>query len=392
MKIINFNSTDVGLVRKSNEDCMGQSLTPNGHLYVVCDGMGGHLGGATASKIGVDCVIEYVNKKQVEDVGEMLVDAVKFANTQVFAGSVYDPQLKGMGSTCVLLLITTDGFAWTCHVGDSRIYLFRKGKLTRLTKDHSYVQFLVDTGEITEAEAEKHPNKNQILRALGSDEIIKPELGVVPFKPENNDIFLLCSDGLTGMVAEENIAQILKNTALSEASAKLVEAALANGGKDNVTVSVVQVQDVPKGNDNTLKNAGSNGGRSLQSILSKRKRLAIATLLSIIIVSGLVFRFVFYKPKTTNGNGSESAPRQNDSLEYKTKAKEADSLKMIKDNKTTPISTPSVKSNKDDTKGKTKSTKPVVTKPENPKKAEKANDPVPIDLKEPADTSKKPHL
>lgn len=305
MVIKNYNSTDVGLVRKANEDCMGQAMTPNGHLYVVCDGMGGHLGGATASKIGVDCIIEYVNKKPYENIGEMLVAAVKFANTQVFAKAVYDPQLKGMGSTCVILLITLDGNAWTCHVGDSRIYLFRNSKLSRLTKDHSYVQFLVDTGEIKEEEAEKHPNKNQILRALGSDEDIKPELCAVPFKPENNDLFLLCSDGLTGMVDEEGIASRIKSTSLPDTPEKLVADALANGGRDNVTVSLVEVTDMPKIITAFSKRKNTSNEVNLLGKIKQRRRLLFVFVALFALSLGSAYYFVFYQPRqpATNKSG-----------------------------------------------------------------------------------------
>ncbi len=292
MNIQNFNSTDIGLVRKANEDFMGQSETPNGHLYVVCDGMGGHIGGAIAAKIGVECIIEYLNKKVDSNVGELLIDAVKFANTQIFAKAIFDKQLKGMGATCVILLVTPDGFAWTCHVGDSRIYLYRNEKLSRLTKDHSYVQFLVDSGELKEEDAEKHPNKNQILRALGSDEDIKPELCAVPFRPENNDIFLLCSDGLTGMVNDENISKVIINSNLSELSDKLIEAALAGGGRDNVTVSIVEVSGMKQ--SSTIPSGDLNKIPLKVKIKNKRNILLISFL---ILVLGLSSTYYFGNTK-----------------------------------------------------------------------------------------------
>ena len=271
---------------------MGQSDTPNGHLYVVCDGMGGHIGGAIAAKIGVECIIEYLNKKVDSNVGELLIDAVKFANTQIFAKAIFDKQLKGMGATCVILLVTPDGFAWTCHVGDSRIYLFRDEKLSRLTKDHSYVQFLVDSGELNEEDAEQHPNKNQILRALGSDEDIKPELCAVPFRPENNDIFLLCSDGLTGMVNDEKITKIIINSNLSELSDKLLEAALAGGGRDNVTVSIVEVSGIDQ--SRTIISGDSNE-INLKGKIKKRRNILLISFL--IIVLGVLSTYYFGNTK-----------------------------------------------------------------------------------------------
>ena len=331
MKINNSSRTDVGLIRKANEDSMGMAETPIGNLFVVCDGMGGHLGGAAASKIGVECIIEYVNNKNEDNVGDALLNAVKFANTQIFAKAIYDPSLTGMGSTCVVLLITPDGLAWTCHVGDSRIYLFREESFTKLTKDHSYVQFLVDTGQIKEEDAESHPNKNQILKALGSEENVVPELCTSPYKLQNGDMFLLCSDGLSGMVNDNDIKTIIEQNTLNEIPEKLVGLALANGGRDNVTVVLAEVIDIPR--NLTEISEASITKRVNDRIVPKRKknRLIIVAALLIALVS-VAFFFHF------NKKGD---------LQIKTREENKDSIKVSADTASTKRNDAKVKGAKD---------------------------------------------
>ena len=159
MKYRNHSITNVGKVRKANEDNYGDTMTPNGHLFVVCDGMGGHVGGAKASSIAVSSIIEYFMRQEFSNVIQAIDRSLSFANEQIFANALSDPTLKGMGTTAVVLIISGND-CYVGHVGDSRIYLKSDNKLNRITKDHSFVQTLVDSGVISDDEAESHPNKN----------------------------------------------------------------------------------------------------------------------------------------------------------------------------------------------------------------------------------------
>jgi len=238
--------TDVGKVRKANEDSQGNLKTAEGHVFVVSDGMGGHVGGATASALSVKCILEYFSKPLVTDPALAIADAIQFANTQVYATALHNKQLSGMGATCVVLYLSNDGRAWYGHAGDSRIYHQRGSDLTRLTKDHSWVQFLVDTGEISAEEAETHPEKNRILRALGIEEDIRPEVCSQPIEICDGDRFLLCSDGLSGLVNDKELKELCAAGEVEAASRALMDLALERGGHDNISVSLVRVGDTGK--------------------------------------------------------------------------------------------------------------------------------------------------
>jgi serine/threonine protein phosphatase PrpC len=239
----NFNSnTHVGLVRKANEDSYGNHKTAHGDLFVVCDGMGGHVGGATASQLAVKSIIEHIANNKSTNYHQLIYDALVFANEQVYANSVVNPELKGMGTTAVVVLISKDsGLVYYGHVGDSRLYLLRDSQIKRVTKDHSFVQLLVDQGEITEDQMETHPNKNQILKAIGTDETVKPEVCKEPMQMKDKDILLLCSDGLCGMVDDKNIKRITYGNIsnLENTVNLLIEEANKNGGKDNTTATLI---------------------------------------------------------------------------------------------------------------------------------------------------------
>jgi serine/threonine protein phosphatase PrpC len=237
------SQSHVGKTRKANEDSYGDELTPNGHIFVVCDGMGGHVGGAKASQLAVSSILEFFRNNKSDNLPALINDAINFANTQVHGHATEYPEFTGMGTTCVVMLITAENKVYYGHVGDSRIYQYTNGQLKKLTKDHSYVQFLVDTGEITEEEMETHPKKNQILKALGIDEEVKADVCQSPLIPEQDCLFLLCSDGLNGMVVDKDIKAHLDKFGtenLEETVAQLIENALENGGKDNVTATLIQ--------------------------------------------------------------------------------------------------------------------------------------------------------
>jgi len=242
-----FSATDIGLVRKTNEDRCASVETPNGVLCIVCDGMGGHAGGAEASRIAVDCVIQFFNKEIYPDIRKALKEALDFANLQILCTALEHSELKGMGTTACVLLVQDD-CAWLAHAGDSRIYLYaaKEKRLHRLTKDHSYVQVLIEQGVIYEEEAENHPNKNRILKALGIKEDLQAEIAEHPVFPVKGDTFLICSDGLSGMVSDGEIQRILsEDTILQEKGTALMAAAKSAGGTDNITFQLIRIKCSP---------------------------------------------------------------------------------------------------------------------------------------------------
>ncbi len=239
--------TDVGRKRAANEDSMGNAVTQNGLVSVVCDGMGGHVGGATASKIAVKTILDNLATIYYDDPRIAIGESIDIANRAILNEAEAHPELSGMGSTCVLLIVR-DGKVYIGHVGDSRIYLIRSKKIVQLTKDHSYVQMLVDRGEITQEQAERHPRKNEITNALGIPNMTPATVADDAIIPEAGDCFLLCSDGLSGMVSNDIINKVVsKQSELNaqERVDRLVMIANENGGVDNITVQMVEFPVAP---------------------------------------------------------------------------------------------------------------------------------------------------
>jgi protein phosphatase len=228
--------SDVGLVRQVNEDFMAEFERPSGHrLLVVADGMGGHRGGATASRMCVETIGE-VFRRSTEAPAAFLRDALHEANDRIYRASREDAELSGMGTTAVLLLVTPNGEAWVAHLGDSRAYLLRGGSMRALTEDHTVVAALVKRGILSDDVAAGHPRRHELVRCVGFHHAPEPDLSRHELLP--GDRFLLCSDGLSGMLREDEIAEILKRESLSDAVVTLVEAANARGGADNITVMI----------------------------------------------------------------------------------------------------------------------------------------------------------
>lgn len=242
MRYRNYSITNVGKVRSANEDNYGDALTPNGHIFVVCDGMGGHVGGAMASSIAVASIIEYFQREKHSNIIQAIDRAFSFANEQIFANALSSPELKGMGTTAVVLIISGED-SFIGHVGDSRIYLKSNNRLHRITKDHSFVQTLVDSGVISDEEADSHPNKNQILKALGTSPVVEGTICQVPLQVKSGDVFLLCSDGLNGMVNDRGLEMMLQGQNLTQSGEDLIRAALDAGGLDNVTATMVAIEE-----------------------------------------------------------------------------------------------------------------------------------------------------
>ena len=228
MRIEVGSATDIGRVRERNED----SILVEPPLYVVADGMGGHRGGQVASQLALETLEELAAGD-----GGSLAEHVRRANRAVWDRALEDERLAGMGTTLTAARIEGSS-ALIAHVGDSRAYLLREGMLRQLTTDHTLVARMVGSGEITEAEADVHPHKNVLTRAIGTDEQVEVDEDTVEL--EAGDRLLLCSDGLTGMVTEDQIQAILEHSdGATQAADRLVKAANRAGGIDNISVVVL---------------------------------------------------------------------------------------------------------------------------------------------------------
>jgi protein phosphatase len=231
----------VGLVRSGNED----SGYAGPRLLVVADGMGGHAAGEVASAVTVEALAGLDGPGPAPsdlDTDGALTDAITRANHRIRELVDADPRRSGMGTTVTAMLWTGGGFA-LAHIGDSRAYLLRDGELTQLTRDHTYVQALIDEGRIREDERETHPARSLLLQALGGDDV-EPDLAAVD--AEDGDRVMLCSDGLSGVVAPDVIADVLSTEADPQAAAdRLVEMAVNGGGPDNITCVVADVRATP---------------------------------------------------------------------------------------------------------------------------------------------------
>lgn len=237
MKIV--AKTDIGKKRNSNQDSYAAGELPNSVAWaIVCDGMGGAAGGNVASSNAVKIISERITSSYRPgmspiSIKNMLISAITAANISVYDMSRVNKELDGMGTT-VVCTVVVDGTAFIAHAGDSRAYAITDDSIVQLTKDHSVVQQLVENGEITAKEAKTHPRKNLITRALGVDADIKIDYCEYDFK--ENDILILCTDGFTNYVENDEFLSIVDNNSYYEIADKLVEAANNNGGGDNITV------------------------------------------------------------------------------------------------------------------------------------------------------------
>jgi protein phosphatase len=250
MQVKAYGLTHVGRQRQHNEDSF--LVADDAHLYLVADGMGGHAAGEIASRIAVDSISEFILHTKEDDgtwphaydehlkrSTNRLMAALKLANARVLEAMKKDARLRGMGTTVVACLADEDTMS-VAHVGDSRAYLVRAGALSRLTNDHSWVFEQVQAGMLTPEEAEKHPLRNVITRALGGALQVTPDAHEVTSQP--GDVYLLCSDGLTGMVPEGEILRVVKDNTedLEKACRVLIDTANERGGLDNVTAILVK--------------------------------------------------------------------------------------------------------------------------------------------------------
>jgi len=238
-------ATDVGRVRRSNEDNYLVALEHN--MFIVSDGMGGQLAGEVASKIVVTVLPHVIAQRlaglhipSIQMVERALRDAIVELSQKLRAETAVRPDLKGMGATVALVWLRGT-LAHLAHMGDSRIYLLRRGRLTKMTEDHSVVALLLKHGELTPEETRVHPARGRLSRFVGMEGEVYPDVQTLSLR--GGDRLLLCSDGLTGMVTDDEIAQLLAaNPDPADACHALVTTANAAGGEDNVTAVVVDCQ------------------------------------------------------------------------------------------------------------------------------------------------------
>lgn len=242
--ILTYGDSKIGLVRKLNEDAIDLSVPS---LFILADGMGGYAGGQIASHIAVEQAAGFFTKDTEKTFSEAsLKESVLCANEAILKEKKANPNLSSMGTTMVMAAISQDTLYWA-HVGDSRLYVMDEGQLSQITVDHSFVMELVTEGKISKEEMRFHPRKNEITRAVGIDDILKVDTGHLTLK--KGDFVLLCSDGLSGMVEDETIQQVLlecpgrSEADLKEAGERLMDLVYEAGARDNVSIILGYFKD-----------------------------------------------------------------------------------------------------------------------------------------------------
>lgn len=334
-KYVIANCTDTGRVRSVNEDSMVTFDSPNGQVVVVSDGMGGQNAGDVASQLAVAVIQDILTDNTFASPDEAISSSIMAANQAILRKASQDPSLTGMGATCVMLIVK-DGVVYYGSVGDSRIYYIANGMIQQLTKDQSYVQTLVDAGQLTPEAAEFHQDKNQITNALGIEGMTPPVLGAA-ITPVHGSVFLLCSDGLSGMVPNNEILGIVSKSdiPLGERAKMLVNRANQNGGTDNITVQLVEFgNSLPAEEFASPSGYGSYGDGLSAKPKAKTSSKIIAilsvVLLLIVVGGGAYWYFSKDKPKaetkvviqpsrsTTNNSTSNSTSQPSEQATSKT--------------------------------------------------------------------------
>ena len=242
MNIHFFAKTDIGKVRSANEDfSLSEKIAVNEYLFIVADGMGGHQAGDVASKLASETFSDAYKsfRKKNSGVLESMESAIRKANAVVFEKAAADIEKRGMGTTFSAMIIA-DMKTYIVHVGDSRIYLIRKNKIKKITTDHSFVEKLVEEGRISPEEARDHPQKNVLYMSLGARENLTPEI-LSAMALEDGDALIMCSDGLSNMVTDEEILKTVMDYYPEDAANALVKLANVNGGADNITLQIVRI-------------------------------------------------------------------------------------------------------------------------------------------------------
>ncbi len=236
-----FSVTDIGRKRKTNQDYVYTSEQPVGslpNLFLVADGMGGHNAGDYASRVAVESILEKIADSPETDPLRNFDDAIQFANSRIRKLASESAELEGMGTTVVAAACEGNRL-YVANVGDSRLYVINRFGIRQITRDHSWVEEMVRLGEIEKEEARNHPDKNIITRAVGADDMVKTDFFAVQL--EEDDEVLMCTDGLTNMLEDEEIRMILDGARdIVEKAQQLVRAANDNGGRDNISVILIE--------------------------------------------------------------------------------------------------------------------------------------------------------
>jgi len=295
--------TDKGLVRANNEDSSGYVDSVNGHVFMVCDGCGGLPCGEKASQTVVNSLKFFFTNYYYKDPVQAIRDAIDYAQTRLIEEGRQHPECKGMATTLVLVLIRYNK-AYYAHIGDSRIYFLGRGELKQITKDDSYVQTLVDSGKISVEEAETHPRKNELTQVMGMKPSPTPHICPQPLFPGDDEIILLCTDGLYNMMSAQDIHAILSRSGyIEDKGAELMRTALDNGGYDNVTFQLIKFFNL----DNTTERTDQTMVRPTddEAAAIKRTPVAMAIVSVLIIVLGVL---MYLKDAKENAAQEQNSP------------------------------------------------------------------------------------
>lgn len=239
--------SDIGCQRENNEDSFGywepeddEEFVRKGRLAIVADGMGGYEGGQEASHLAVETVSSFYRDRNGSDPQQILNEALQAAHDRVREYGFAHPKLRGMGTTCTAIALVGNALYFS-HVGDSRLYLVRNGQIAQVTRDHSYVGRLVESGVISREEAEKHPQRNILTAALGTSADLIMDAPAQPEKLFPHDVLVVCSDGLWGQVQDVEILQAVANNSPEAAGRELINLARERGGPDNITLQVLRI-------------------------------------------------------------------------------------------------------------------------------------------------------
>lgn len=325
LKNFDFASqTDKGKVRAKNEDFIAYFDTFNGHVFVLCDGMGGHNAGDVASELAAESVRDFFNNDYHSNPFEAIEGAITHANEMVYSHSIKNNHQNGMGTTIVLILIRDDRVYYG-HAGDSRLYLFKNNVLDQMTLDHSHVQQLISKGRISKKEAQKHPRRNQITKAIGLSRHFEPEISPKAIIPEDDDILLLCSDGLTSLVTDKEIQSVLESYHdLNGKAAKLINKANKKGGDDNISVQIIKFHNINIHEEDY--EVETTVFTQIRELLRKKKLVYILIMLFIL---GSSFYLGMYEGPQLSINKRLNRTKETTSIIIAYKIKENDNIKWL---------------------------------------------------------------
>ncbi len=293
--------TDKGAVRSNNEDSCGYVDSVNGHVFVVCDGCGGMPCGEKASQTVVNSLKFFFTNYYYKDPIQAIKDAIDYAQTRLLEEGRIHPECEGMATTLVLALVRYNK-VYYANIGDSRIYYLSRGELRQVTKDDSYVQHLVDSGKLKPEDAESHPRKNELVQAMGLD-TIEPHVYRHPLTPDDDEMVLLCTDGLYNMVPRQDILATLSRSGyIEDKGAELLRTAIDNGGYDNITFQLIKFFNI---NSVTAERTEQTAvvAEDANDVAEKRTPVTVAILSVLVIILGVLMYLKEAKTHASVGQG-----------------------------------------------------------------------------------------